>query len=71
MAVAVTKLVREFNYNGMSLPDPSSAMTPDQVRDLYSATYPELATATVEGPETKAGKIVYSFRRAVGTKGAQ
>lgn len=65
----ITQLKRVFKYNGMTLPDPSPDMTPDDVRDLYSATYAELATAGVEGPETKGGKLEYSFRKAVGTKG--
>lgn len=66
----VTTLTRSFSYAGVALPDPGPSMTVDQVRDLYTATYPELATATIEGPETRDGKLVYSFRRAVGTKGA-
>lgn len=65
----VQKLTRVFKYNGISLPDPSTDMTPEDVRDLYSATYAELATASVEGPETKGNQLVYSFRKAVGTKG--
>ena len=65
----ITKLKRVFKYNGVTLPDPSPDMSPDDVRDLYSATYAELATAGVEGPETKGTQLVYSFRKAVGTKG--
>jgi len=53
----------------MTLPDPGSDMAPDDVRDLYSANYAELATASVEGPETKGSQIIYEFRKAVGTKG--
>jgi hypothetical protein len=45
-------------------------MTPEQVKDVYSATYPEITSASIEGPEHKGGKLVYTFRRAVGTKGA-
>ncbi len=30
--------------------------------------YPEITTATIEGPEERAGKLHYTFRRAVGTK---
>ena len=51
MTIAIATLTREFNYNDMRLPDPGPAFTPDQVRDLYSAQYPELTTATVDGPE--------------------
>lgn len=69
MSVTVTTLVREFAYNGVALPDPGPALTVEQVRDVYSATYPEIVTASIEGPEIKGGKQVYTFRRAVGTKG--
>lgn len=65
----VQKLTRVFKYNGTSLPDPGTDMTPEEVRDLYSATYAELATASIEGPEPKGNQLVYSFRKAVGTKG--
>ena len=65
----VTTLKRVFKYSGMSLPDPSADMTPEEVRDLYSATDAELATASIEGPETTGTQLVYSFRKAVGTNG--
>lgn len=65
----VTKLTRVFSYNGVTLPDPASHMTPDQVKDLYAATYPDLTSAQIEGPTTKGNKLVYAFHRAVGTKG--
>lgn len=69
MAIQVQTLKRVFRYNSLRLPDPAPTMTPDQVRDLYSATYAELATAVVEGPETKNGEMVFSFKKQVGTKG--
>lgn len=65
----INQLKRVFKYNGVTLPDPSPDMTPDEVRDLYSATYAELATASVDEPETKGNQLVYLFRKAVGTKG--
>ncbi|CAB1369176.1 PRTRC system protein C [Denitratisoma oestradiolicum] len=70
MTITVQKLLRSFAYNGIALPDPGSDLTPEQVRDVYSATYPEITTASIEGPEQKGERLVYTFRRAVGTKGA-
>ncbi len=64
----VNTLARTFEYNGASLNDPDPRMSTEQVKDFYSAAYPELATAAVEGPEERNGKLHYSFRRAVGTK---
>jgi len=66
----VETLTREFHYNGLTLPDPGAQQTPEQVRDIYSAAYPEITSAAIEGPERKGDKLVYTFKRAVGTKGA-
>lgn len=70
MTITVQKLLRSFAYNGIALPDPGPELTTEQVRDVYSATYPEITTASIEGPEQKGDRLVYTFRRAVGTKGA-
>ncbi len=70
MTITVQKLLRAFAYNGIALPDPGCELSPEQVRDVYSATYPEITTASIEGPEQKGERLVYTFRRAVGTKGA-
>jgi len=65
----VCQLVREFHYNGVTLPEVSSTMTVEEVRNSYTPLYPEIATAAIEGPETVAGKLVYRFVRAIGAKG--
>ena len=70
MTITVQKLQRSFAYNGIALPDPGCELSPEQVRDVYSATYPEITTASIEGPEQKGDRLIYTFRRAVGTKGA-
>lgn len=71
MTIETAELTRTFKYNSVDLPDPGPQYTVEQVRDLYSATYPEITSAAIEGPEQKDGKLVYSFRKAVGTKGAE
>ena len=30
-----TRMSREFSYNGVKLPDPNPAMTPEEVRQFY------------------------------------
>lgn len=65
----VTTLSREFSYNGVKLPDPNPSMTIEEVRAIYANQYPDLATASIAGPETSDGKLHYSFVRAIGTKG--
>lgn len=69
MAITVTALERAFAYNGVSLPDPGASLTLEQVRDVYSAAFPEIVSAAIEGPEQKNGKLLYVFRKAVGAKG--
>jgi PRTRC genetic system protein C len=62
-------LLREFHYNGIRIPDPGPELTVDQVRDLLTPAYPEIATATVSGPEDTGSVLRYNFSRAIGTKG--
>jgi PRTRC genetic system protein C len=70
MTLETRSLERTFRYNSVDLTDPGAQYSAEEVRDLYTATYPELANAAIEGPEQKEGKLVYTFRRPVGTKGA-
>lgn len=71
MSLVTTALERAFRYNSVDLVDPGSTYTPEQVRDFYSAAYPEIVSAGIDGPEQKDGKLIYTFRRAVGTKGVE
>lgn len=68
MSIVVTPLTRRFIYNGITLPD-VPGMNEREVRDLYSAQFPELLTADIESGEIKDGVQEFTFRRAVGTKG--
>jgi PRTRC genetic system protein C len=70
MTISIAKIRREFTYNGMRFADPGPAFSPDQVRDLYSAQYPELTTASVDGPQLAGEVATYKFVRAAGAKGA-
>ncbi|MDR6445569.1 UNVERIFIED_ORG: PRTRC genetic system protein C [Burkholderia sp. 1263] len=63
-------LAREFRYNGAKLTDPSPTFTLQQVRDFYANTYPEIVNAEIEGPDVVGNRNVFTFRRAVGTKGS-
>lgn len=68
MTIAINEIRRVFRYNGVQLPD-VPGMEPREVRDLYSAQYPELISAEVEVGEIRDGVQEYTFRKAVGTKG--
>jgi PRTRC genetic system protein C len=69
MAIQTTELTRAFVYNNIPLPDPGPQFNVNQVRDLWAGTYPEIVNAAIEGPVEKDGQMLYTFRRAVGTKG--
>jgi PRTRC genetic system protein C len=53
----------------LRLPDPNPRLTVDEVRTAFAATYPEIITALVTGPEAVGNKLIYHFAKAIGTKG--
>lgn len=67
--MTIEKTPRVFRYSGLSLPDPDEGLSVENVRSMYAATYPEITTAAVTGPEAIDGKLVYTFTKAIGTKG--
>jgi PRTRC genetic system protein C len=64
----VEKLEREFRYCGIVLPEIDGSLDIESIRAAYSATYPEIATAAVTGPEAIGNKLVYTFSKSIGTK---
>jgi PRTRC genetic system protein C len=68
-SVTVKALHREFFYNGTRIPDPAPNLTVEQVRELLTPSHPEIATATLVGPEDTGGALRYTFSRAIGSKG--
>jgi PRTRC genetic system protein C len=62
-------LQREFFYNGTRIPDPAPNLTVEQVREILTPSYPELATASLAGPEDTGDTLRYTFSRAIGSKG--
>jgi PRTRC genetic system protein C len=66
--LTVTALPREFYFNGTRIPEPSPDLSVEQVRDVLTTTYPEIATAKLEGPEDTGTAMRHTFTRAIGTK---
>ncbi len=65
-----TLLTRVFHFNGTKLPDPNPQLNAEQVRDVLSASHPELTNAAMDGPDVKPnGEHHYTFVKSVGTKG--
>lgn len=69
MPVQIHALERSFSYNKLDLPDPDPRLTPEQVRDVYAHSFPEITTAVIEGPDATGGTLHFKFTRAIGTKG--
>ena len=68
MAIEVKEVTRRYRYNGITLPD-IPGLSPKDVRDVYSAQYPELISADIEQGDVRNGIQEITFKRAVGTKG--
>lgn len=68
-SLKTTALLREFFYNGVRVPDPGPDLSVEQVRDLLTPNYPEIATASLTGPEDTGSALRYTFARAIGSKG--
>ena len=68
--MTIETMAREFRYDSVRLPDPDARLTVEEVRTAFSATYPEIATAVVTGPEAVGNKLVYHFAKAIEIRGA-
>ena len=60
---------REFTWSGVKIPDPGRHLSPEEVRAVLATMYPDIATATITGPEAVGEKLIYRFVAAIGTKG--
>jgi len=68
--MTIETMTREFRYDSVRLPDPDPRLSIEEVRTAFSATYPEIATAAVTGPEAVGNKLVYHFAKAIEIRGA-
>lgn len=69
MPITVQNTIRRFRFDGVTLPDPGVHLDPEQVRQHYTAIYPDLVNATLRGPEQSAnGVLQYEFTKSIGTK---
>lgn len=66
---AGTVIEREFAFYGVKIPDPGKSLSPEEVRCVLSTLYPDIATASITGPEAIGNKLRYNFVRAIGAKG--
>ena len=61
---------REFTWSGVKIPDPGRHLSPEEVRVVLATMYPDIATATITGPEAVGDKLRLSFARAIEIQGA-
>ncbi|GAO43762.1 PRTRC system protein C [Flavihumibacter petaseus] len=73
MALEVTNLKRSFKFKKdgkmITLADANPAFTLEETVQFYSTQYPELTTATIDGPKVECDNAVYEFKTTIGTKG--
>ncbi|GAB6118918.1 PRTRC system protein C [Dysgonomonas termitidis] len=71
MALNITTVTRVFRIEktDIELNDIDPEMSLEDVMGFYSAIYPQLTTASVQGPEFEDDKAVYTFKTTIGTKG--
>jgi PRTRC genetic system protein C len=74
MALEVTKLFRVFKIKDKDgkwkeLTDPNPSMRTEEVMKFYSAEYPQLTNAIVEGPKVEGGKAHYILKTEAGQLG--
>jgi PRTRC genetic system protein C len=62
-------LTRIFEFNGVRLPDISQTLSVEEIRTAYAQQFPDIATASITGPEAVGDKLRYQFTRAIGSKG--
>ena len=62
-------LTRIFEFNGVRLPDISPTLSVEEIRTAYAQQFPDIATASITGPEAVGDKLRYQFTRAIGSKG--
>jgi PRTRC genetic system protein C len=67
--MTINRMIRSFKYAGLILPDPAPELDVESVRSFYAASYPEITTAALTGPEAVDGALVFTFVKAIGTKG--
>lgn len=69
MSLTATPIRRIFMYNGRTLPDPDTTMSPEEVKLFYSAIHADLTNAAVDGGAFEGDTQTFEFKRAIRDKG--
>lgn len=65
----VTVMKRFFEYSGMMLEDLGTDKSPEEIKDMYAAHYPELVNADIKGPERNGEIEKWTFKARLAPKG--
>ena len=65
----VSALNRFFKFNGVRIEDPDVKLSPEEVRTVLATLYPEIVTASIQGPEVVGDELCYTFQTSIGSKG--
>ena len=57
------------NRRTLQAPHSDTPLSPEQVKQFFSAINPDLLNAAIEGPRYEGDQVIYEFKRGVGTKG--
>jgi PRTRC genetic system protein C len=52
---------RKFRFGTTTVDDPDPGMSPAEVKELYAANYPHLASATINEPVLEGQHLIYTF----------
>jgi PRTRC genetic system protein C len=71
MSIKISTPTRVIRWKNRDLADLNPNATVEAVVRMHAATpdHAELATASIEGPEIKDGKAIYTVQSRLGTKG--
>ena len=69
MSLTLEVLPRVFKYKEEDLVDPNNQLTPPEVLDFYSDTYPELVNSKLSGPIVNNGVVNFEFTSNFKEKG--
>lgn len=70
MTNVVIQPIRVFKMGAVRLQDPAPSLPPNEAVKLYAASYPHLATATLQEPILVGGELHYAINiEPVKTKG--
>lgn len=67
--IALKPLPRIFQYSSLEIPDPDPTLDVEGVKRVLANRFPELLNAGVEGPTISGDRQVFTFVKALGTKG--